>query len=63
MASRWAVQCSGSAYSSWKLFKAGKPRYTMEFTSIENGTLGSIRYTGATISKRSALKMYLRPYE
>ena len=32
-------------------------------TSIENGTLGSIRYTGATISKRSALKMYLRPYE
>ena len=32
-------------------------------TSIENGTLGSIRYTDATISKRSALKMYLRPYE
>ena len=36
---------------------------TASFTSIENGTLGSIRYTDATISKRSALKMYLRPYD
>ena len=46
-----------------QIHAGGRARRGEDHTSIENGTLGSIRYTGATISKRSALKMYLRPYE